>query len=91
MAGDPAGLVQQPVAQPLELPRALLLGEAQLGGPGDQVVGEHHQPQPHLVVVKRLEGEVAQTAVLALADGVLDPRVPAAGQIKQGDSRLADR
>jgi hypothetical protein len=58
VAGDPPGLVKEPVAQPLELPRARLTGQAQLSGPGDQVLGELHEPQPHLVVRKRPEREV---------------------------------
>ena len=62
-----------------------MVGEAELLGPGDEVLGEHHEPQTHLVVSKGLEGEVAQAAVLALADVVLDAGVPAVGQVELGN------
>ena len=50
-----------------------------------EVLGELHQPQPHLVVGEGLEREVAQAAVLALADAVLDAGVPAMVKIELGD------
>ena len=62
-----------------------MIDQAQLLGPGDQVLGELHQPQPHLVVGKGLEREVAQPAVLALADAILDPGVAAMIKIKLRD------
>jgi hypothetical protein len=53
VAGDPRGLVKQPVARPLELPGAGLVvssprREQQLLGEGDEVLGEHHEPQAWL-------------------------------------------
>jgi hypothetical protein len=42
-------------------------------GYGDQVLGEHHEPEPHLVVGELAEGEVTQPAVLRpLADSNTD-------------------
>ena len=75
MTADPSGLVGQPVAQPVELPAACLVFEAKLLGEGDQVPGEHHEPQPHLVVGELAEREVTQPAVLGLADAILNPGV----------------
>ena len=85
MASDPARLVKQAVAQPLELPRARLLGEAELPGPRDEVLGELNEPQPHLVVREAAEREVGQAAVLGLADTVLDAGVPAVLKIEPGN------
>jgi hypothetical protein len=75
VTADPSGLVGQPVAQPVELPAACLVFEAKLLGEGDQVPGEHHEPQPHLVVGELAEREVTQPAVLGLADAILNPGV----------------
>ena len=62
-----------------------LVSEAQLPGPRDDVLREHHQPQPYLVVLEVLEREVTHPAVLALADVILDVRVAAMGQVELGD------
>jgi hypothetical protein len=62
-----------------------LVGEAQLPGPGEDVLREHHQPQPYLVVLEAVEREVTHPAVLALADVILDVRVAAMGQIELRD------
>ena len=86
VAADRCGLVQQAVAQPFELPSAGVVGEAQLPGPGEDVLREPNQPQPCLVVLKALEREAAQPAVLALADVILDVRVSAMGQIELRDA-----
>ncbi len=44
VAGDPPGLVEQAVAQALELPGAGLVCEQQLPGPGHEVLGELNEP-----------------------------------------------
>ena len=72
----------RPVAQPFELPRACLVGKAQLLSPGDEVLGELHEPQPHLVVREAVEREVRQAAVLGLADAVLDTGVAAVVKVE---------
>src|ERR687895_2814416 len=49
--GQPAGGMQQPVAQRLGLADGELAVERQGLGPGDQVLGDQRELQPHLVVV----------------------------------------
>ena len=85
VTGDSPGLVLQPVAQSFQLPRACGLGQAQLLGPRDQVLGEHHQPDPYLVVSELAEREVTQSAVLALADLVLNAGVTAMVKVQLRD------
>ena len=79
--GDWPGLVQQS----FQRPRACGLGQAQLLGPRDQVLGEHHQPDPYLVVSGLAEREVTQSAVLALADLVLNAGVTAMVKVQLRD------
>lgn len=88
VAGDPPGLVKQPVAQSLELPGARVVFEAQRLGPGDDVLGKHHQEQPHLVVGEAHKRQVCQAAVLALADVTLDVGVGAMVEIELGNAAV---
>ena len=77
--------MKQPVTQPLELPRAGLVFEAKLPGPGGEVLSQHHEPKPDAVVLKALERQVREPAVLGLADPVLDPGVTAVAKIEDWD------
>jgi hypothetical protein len=58
----------------------------QLLSPGDEVLGELHEPQPHLVVREAVEREVRQAAVLGLANAVLDTGVAAVVKVELGDA-----
>ena len=82
---EPAGDVQQPVAQPLGLGFGELAVEQQRLGPDDQVVREQHDLKPHLVERERLERELRQAGVLVVADAVLDVRVLAVAALDDGD------
>ena len=54
-------------------------------GPGDQIVREADDQQPHLVVVKVAERQVAQASVLVVADVVLDAGAGAVIALELGD------
>ncbi len=60
MAGErePAGDVQQLVAQSLGLGLGEFSGEGECLGPDDQVVREHHDLQPYLVERELFEREL---------------------------------
>jgi len=62
--GEAGGDVQQAVAQALGLDARELAGEQQPLGPADEVVGDQHERQPHLVVLEVAGGQVLQAGVL---------------------------
>jgi hypothetical protein len=82
---EPARDVQQAVAQTLGLGRGELAVEQQRLGPGDQVVGEQHDLEPHLVERERFERELGQARVLVVADAVLDVRTLAVTALELRD------
>ena len=79
---EPAGDVQQPVADSLGFGLGQFPVEDERLGPDDQVVREHHDLQPDLVERERLERELGQSGVLVVADPVLDVRVLAVAALK---------
>jgi len=83
--GEAGGDVQQAVAQALGLDARELAGEQQPLGPADEVVGDQHERQPHLVVLEVAEGQVLQAGVLVVADVVLDAGASAVATLKDGD------
>jgi hypothetical protein len=72
VAGEPAGDVQEPVAETLRLAAGELAGEQQPFCPGEQVLGAEDELEPGRVGGERAEGEVAQAGVFAAADPVFD-------------------
>jgi len=77
VAGEPAGDVQEPVAETLRLAAGELAGEQQPLRPGEQVLGDQGELEPGRVGSERAEGQVAQAGVFAAADTVFDNRVVA--------------
>ena len=75
MAGEAAGDVEQPVAQPLRFAAGEFALEQQPLRPGEQILGDEDELEPGGVRLEGAEGEVAQAGVLAAADPVLDDRV----------------
>ena len=59
--------------------------EQQRLSPDEQVVREHHDLKPHLVMSGLLERELRQPGVLVIADAVLDVRVLAVAALDHGD------
>jgi len=77
--------VQEPVAQAFGFGLGELAGEQQPLGPGDQVVREAPDLEPHLVVFEGPEREVPQAGVFVVADVVLDAGAPAVITLELGD------
>ena len=69
--GQAGGGVQQPVAQRLGLADRELAVERQELGPGDEVLGDERDLDPHGVVVEVAEREVLKARLLGVADAVL--------------------
>lgn len=84
-AHHPAGDVQEALAQPLGLGEGQLALEAEKTGPGEQLLGDQRELQPHLVVFEGGEGQVAHPGVLAAADLVLDFCPAAVAQLQGRD------
>ena len=61
--------------------------ECQGLGPDDQVVGEHHDLEPHLVEGELFERELREAGVFVVADAVLDVRVLAVAALDDRDVR----
>jgi hypothetical protein len=70
---EAAGDVQQPVAQRLRFSGGELALKTERLGPDDQVVGEQHELDPHLVHRECFEWQFGQAGVFVIADAVLDP------------------
>ena len=85
---EPGADVQQPVAQPFRFGFGELAFEHERLGPDDQIVGEHHDLQPHLVERERFERELRQAGVFVVADAVLDPGALAVTALEHGDVRV---
>ncbi len=75
MAGEPAGDVQEPVAQPLRLAAGEFAFQEQPLGPGEQILRAEDELEPGRVWLEAAEGEVLKAGVLAAADPVLDDGV----------------
>ena len=75
VAGEAAGDVQEPVAQPFRFAAGKLAAEQQPLCPGEQVLGAEREFEPGGVRLEAAEGQVAQAGVLAAADPVLDDGV----------------
>ena len=85
VAGEPAGDVQQSVAQPFWFAAGELAGEQQPLRPGEQVLGGEDELEPGGVRLEGAEGEVLEAGVFAAADPVLDERVLAVELFEPGD------
>ena len=85
MEGESSGDVQKPVAQAFGFGGGEFAAEQQSLGPGDQVVRDTDDRQPHVVVVKVAEREVAQAGVLVVADVVLDASAAAVIALELSD------
>src|SRR3954465_12086467 len=68
--GEPAGEVQEPVAQGLGFADGERAVEAQQLGPGGEVLGDQGQLEPDLVVVEVAERQVLKPGLLSGADAV---------------------
>jgi hypothetical protein len=68
---DAPGAGEEAEPQPFRFPSAGFAGEGEDLHPGEQVAGQGDDLAPHLVLVKALEGKVAQARVLRAADPVL--------------------
>jgi len=82
---EASGDVQEAVAQAFGFGLGEFVGQQQLLGPNDQVVREAHDLEPHLVVFKGAERQVAQPGFFVVADVVLDARAAAVITLKAGD------
>ena len=71
MEGEARGGVQQLVAQRLGLADGEFAGEREPLGPGDEVLGDQRDLEPHGVVVKVAKWEVGRAGLLGGADAVL--------------------
>ena len=58
VAGEPAGDVQKPVAQPLRLTAGKLAGEQQPLRPGEQILADQDKFEPGRVGGERAGGDV---------------------------------
>ncbi len=85
VAGEPAGDVQELVAQALRLAAGKLAGEQEALRPGEQILGDEDELEPGRVGGERAEGEVAKPGAFAAADPVLDERVGAVELFEPGD------
>ena len=75
--------MEEAVAEPLRFPMGGLAIEAEALRPGDQVLGDEHQLEPHLVGCEVAEGQVTQPRRVAAADAVLDPGVGAVTRLQR--------
>jgi hypothetical protein len=85
---EAGGDVQQPVAQPFGFGAGQFAVERQGLGPDEQVVGEHHDLDPHLVERELLERQLGQAGVLVVTDAVLDPGALAVTTLQDCDVRV---
>jgi hypothetical protein len=86
---EPAGDVQQLVAQPLGLGLGELAVQQQCLGSDDQVMRQEHDLKPHLVECELFERELGQAGVFVGADAVLDPGVLAVAALEHRDVLVA--
>ena len=80
VAGQAAGDVQQPVAQPFGFADAVLAVEEQLLGPDGEIVRDERGFQSRLVGSERRERQVGKAGALERADTVFDDGVLAVAE-----------
>ena len=68
MAGEPAGDVQEPVAEPFRFAAGELAGEQEALRPGEQVLRAAGELEPGGVRLDAAEGAVVEAGVLAAAE-----------------------
>jgi hypothetical protein len=73
---------KQAQPQPFSLPPAGWPGEGQHLHPGQEFAGHGHEFAPDLILVKALQGQIAQAGVLRAANPVLAPRPAPAAQFQ---------
>ena len=81
--------MKEAVAEPLGARAGELAAQQQRLGPGEQVVGDQDQLQPHGIHRKGAEGQLGKAGVLVVGDLVLGPGAGAVAALQGGDVILA--
>ena len=82
-AGEPAGDVEEAVAEPFRFRAREFALEHEQPEPGEQVLREQHELEPGLVGLERLEGQPAEPELLRFLDPVLDAGVQAVARLER--------